>query len=129
MWHLREISDDEVTIYILSYSYSELRLVVSECIIFEDFLDPDGISFFIWDFDPDESKSWDRSLNTDRFCFECECEIFFQAFDLCKTYSLTRSEAILYNSRTDTLPFHIDIDTELKKCFLYQDRFLFDLIG
>ena len=129
MRHLREIPDDEVSVDILSYCYSEFRFMMGESIILEDFFDPDSISFFIWDFDPDKSESWDRCLDAYRFCLEGKSEVFFEAFDLRKSYPFTWPEAILYNCWSDTLPFHIDIDPKLEECFLDKDRLFFDLIG
>ncbi len=77
MRHLCEISDDELTIDIFSYSDRELRLVSREAHILEDFLDPDGVSLLIRDFDPDEPKSWYRCLDTDRLRLQSEREILF----------------------------------------------------
>ena len=67
MWHLREIADDEVTIDILSHRDGELRLMVREAIIFEDFADTYYITFLVWYLNTNESESWDRCLDTDRF--------------------------------------------------------------
>ena len=129
MWHLREISDDIVTVDILSHCECDLRLMMTECIIFEDFPYTYDIAFLIWDFDTHESESWDRCLDTDRLRLECESEVFFQAFYLRKAYSLTWSQTILDDGRSYTLPFHIDIYAELEECLLDQERLLFDLIG
>ena len=121
MGHLREITDDEVTIDILPHGKGELGLVMREAVIFEDFSDTDNISFLIRNFDPDKPESRNRRLDTDGFCLQSKCEIFFERFDLRESHSFTGSEAILDNSRSDTLLFHFDIDTELEKCFLNEE--------
>lgn len=77
MWHLREISDDEVTIDIFSYCDREFGFMMSEAIIFEDFTYSYDIAFLVWHLDTHESESWDRRLYTDRFCFQRESEILF----------------------------------------------------
>jgi hypothetical protein len=56
--------------------------MMGKSIITEDFSYADDISFFIWYLDADESKSWDRCLDTDRFCLEREGEVFFERFNL-----------------------------------------------
>lgn len=91
MWHLREVADDEVTVDILSHGDGELRLMVREAIIFEDFADTYYIAFLVWHLDTHESESWYRCLYTDRFRFQSEGEIFFQCFYLRKAYSLART--------------------------------------
>ena len=91
MGHLRKVSDDEVTIDILSHGDGEFRLMVCEAIIFEDFAYSYDIAFFVWYLDAHESESWDRCLDTDRFRFQGEGEIFFQCFYLGKAYSLART--------------------------------------
>lgn len=121
MWHLREISHDIVTLDIFSECDRELGFMMGECIIREDFPDTDDVTFFVWYLDTDESESWDRCLDTDRFCLESESEIFFESLDLREPDSLRWSEAILDHSWSYTLPFHIDIDTELEKGFLYEE--------
>ena len=121
MWHLREISYDEVPIDILSHGDRELRFVTSECNIFEDFFDSYGIPFLIWYLDSDEPESWDRCLDSYGFCLECEREIFFESFDFCQSDSLRWSESILDYGRADTLILHLDIDAELEKCPLYEE--------
>ena len=78
MWHLREITDDEVSLNILPECKCKLGLVCTECCILEDFLNSYGITFFIRDFDTHETKTWDWCLDTDAFCFECKCEVFFE---------------------------------------------------
>ncbi len=128
MWHLCEISDDEVTIDILAYCDCEFGLVASECGILKDFFDSYGIPFFIWYLDTDEPKSWDRCLDSYGFCLECEREIFFERFYLCESDSLRWSESILDDSRSDTLILHLDIDAKLEKCALYEQRLLLDLL-
>ena len=65
--------------------------MVDKCIIFENFADADDVAFLIWHLDTDESESWDRCLDTDRFCLQSESEIFLQSFDLRETYSLCRT--------------------------------------
>jgi hypothetical protein len=82
MWHLGKVSDDKISLDIFTESKCELGLMSTKCNILEDFLDAYGITFFIWNFDANESKPWNRSLDTDRFCFECQCEIFFERLDL-----------------------------------------------
>lgn len=129
MRHLRKITDDKVSIDILAYGECEFRLMVGEAVIFEDFTDPHGISFLIRDFDPDESESWDRCLDTDGFCLECQREILFQRLDLRESDSLTRTETILDHGRSDTFLLHLDIDPELEKGLLDEERLLLDLIG
>ncbi len=121
VWHLREISDDEVPIDVLPYGECKLRLVMSEAIIFKDFSYTDDIAFLIRDFDPNEPESRDGGLDTDGLCLECECEIFLEGFDLREPHSLTWSESILDHGRSDTLFFHLDVDTELQKCLLDQE--------
>lgn len=121
MGHLREISDDEVTIDILPYSERELRLVMGEAIIFEDFSYTDNISFLIRNFDPDEPESRDWCLDTDGFCLQGKREIFFERFDLRESHSFGRSQSILDHGRSDTLLFHLDIDAELEKCLLNEE--------
>lgn len=116
--HLCEITDDKVPIDILSYGERELRLVMCEAIILEDFTDTDDITFLIWNFDPDESETRDRRLDADGFCLECQREILFQRLDLRESDSLTRAETILDHGRSDTFFFHLDIDPELEKGFL-----------
>lgn len=128
MWHLREITDDEVTIDILTYGEGELRLVMCEAVIFEDFSNSDDVSFFIWHLDPDESESWNWRLDADGFCLQCQGEILLQGFDLREADSLRGAESVLDHGGTDTLLFHIDIDAELEKGFLDEEGFLFDLI-
>lgn len=118
MRHLREVSDDEVSIDILTDREREFRLVMDEAVIFEDFSDTDGIAFLIRDFDPDESESWDGCLDTYRFGLQGEREILLQRLDLRETDSLTRTESILDHGRSDTLLFHLDIDPELEKGLL-----------
>lgn len=118
MWHLREVSDDEITIDILADRECEFRFMMDKCIIFEDFSDPDDISFFIWYLDTDETETRDRCLDTDRFRLQCESEILLQGFDFREADSFTRTESILDDSRSDTLFFHIDIDAELEKGLL-----------
>lgn len=129
MWHFREVTDDIVSLDIFPERERELRFMMCEALIREDFSDADDVTFFIWYLDTDESESWDRCLDTDRFRLQSECEIFFQGFDLREADSLRRSEAILDNRRSDTLLLHLDIDTELEKCLLDQDRFLLYLIS
>ena len=62
MGHLCEISDDKITIDIFSHGECEFRFMMGKCIIREYFSDTDDITFFIWDFDTDESETWDRCL-------------------------------------------------------------------
>ncbi len=128
MWHLREISDDEVTIDIFAYSDREFGFVSSECNIFEDLLDPDGISFLIGHLYSYEAESWYRCLYSDGFCLECESEIFFEGNNLGEPDSFTWSETVLDDGRPDTLIFHLDIDAELEECALYEERLLLDLL-
>lgn len=77
VWHLCEISGDIVTIYILTHGERDLRLMMGKYTIFEYFADTDDISLFIGYLDTDESESWDRCLDTDRFGLEGEGEVFF----------------------------------------------------
>ena len=103
--------------------------MMRENIIREDFFHSYNISFFIRYFDTDKTKSRDWSLDTDRFCLEREGKIFFETFDFCKSNSFARAEAILDNGRTDTLPFHLDINTELEKSFFDKKRFFLYFFG
>lgn len=82
MWHLREVSYDIFAIDILSHRECDLRLMMTECIIFEDFPDTHDITLLIRDFDPDESEPWDRCLDTDILGFQGESEIFLETLDL-----------------------------------------------
>ena len=77
MRHLSKISDDEVSLYILTKGKGKLGFMSAECNILEDFLDSDRITLLIRDFDTNESKPWDWCLDTDTFCLEREREIFF----------------------------------------------------
>jgi hypothetical protein len=92
-----------------------------KCYVLEDFLDPDGVSFFIWYLYSHESETRDRSLYSYGFCLECKCEIFLQCFDLGESDSLVGFESILYHRRSYTLILHLDIDAELEKCLLYEE--------
>lgn len=65
MGHLREISDDEVTIDILPYCNGEFGLVSGKRYIFENFFDSNGITFLIWYLYSNETESWDGCLDTD----------------------------------------------------------------
>ena len=121
MWHLSKISYDEVTIDILSNRDSEFGFMSGKCYVFKDFFDSYGISFLIWYLYTYESKTRDWCLDTDGLCLESECEIFFESFDLRETYSFAGTQTILYDSRSDTLIFHIDIDSKLEKCFFYEE--------
>ena len=121
MRHLREVSDDEVSLDILPECECELGLVCAECCILEYFLNSHGISLLIRDFYADKTKTWNRCLDTDTLCLERECEVFFEGLNLRESHSLRRPETILDNCRTDTLILHLDIDTELEECLLYQE--------
>lgn len=88
MWHLREVSDDKISLDILPESECELGLMSAECCIFEDFLDSNGVTFFIRNFDTDETESRDWCLDTDTLGLECEREVFFESFDLRESHSL-----------------------------------------
>jgi hypothetical protein len=77
VWHLREISGDIVAVYILAHGERDLRLMPSKYTVFEHFSDTDDITLLIRDFDTDEPESWNRRLDTDRFCFQSESEVFF----------------------------------------------------
>lgn len=127
MGHLREVSDDEVTIDIFSDRERELGFMLSKGFVFEEFLDTDDITFLIRDFDPDEAEAWNRCLDTDTFGLEGESEVFLQVLDLRKAYSFSRSESVLDDRRTDAFSLHFDIEPELEQGLLDQDGFLFDL--
>ena len=51
----------------------------------------------VWNLDTYESHTWDRSLDPDVFCFECECEIFFEILDLVELGSFGWLESKLYD--------------------------------
>ncbi len=103
--------------------------MVREAVIFEDFTDANDISFFIWHLYPDEAKTRNRCLDTDRFCLQRQSQILLQRFDLREADSFTRAESVLDDSRSYAFLFHIDIDTELEKCLLDEEGLLLDLIG
>lgn len=127
MGHLREITDDEVSLYIFPECESEFGFMCAESAVFEDFFDTNCITFFIRDFDSDESETRDRRLYTDRFCLECESEIVLEIGYLGQANTLGRPETILYDGRADTLILHLDIDAELEECPLDYQRLLFYL--
>lgn len=121
MGHFSKITNDKVSIDIFSYCYCKFGLVTSEGSILKNFFDSDSITFLVWYLYTDESQPRNRCLDTDRFCFESEGEVFFEGFYLGESDSFTRSQTVLYHSWTDTLIFHLYIDTELEKCPLYKE--------
>ena len=77
------------------------------------FSEADYITSLIWYFYTNETKTWDRGLDSYIFCLERKCEIFLKGFYFIEFYAFTWFETILSNCWSHFKSCHGDFNSKL----------------